>query len=97
MSEHSGQIDAVTREMRAGAEESEAAAAQLEAEGQRITQALAKADALCAYILDHAQAETLSTHIAISFDENDAAMIANMAEAYRAMRVGETSAREQTA
>ena len=90
-------LDEILADMRAGADASDAAAADLEAEGKRITLALSRADALVAYILENAQSEELSTHIEISFEPSAAAMIANMAESYRSARAGETTAEGCTA
>lgn len=66
------------------------AEAAFDAEVTRAQQAFAKADALATYILDNLQSEELSTHVEFSFEPNAAAMIANMAEGYRAARAGET-------
>lgn len=83
-------------EARDAAQEAQCAAADLEAEGRRINEALKRADALAAYIVEHAQAEELSTHVEISFEPHHAAMIANMAEVYRTARAGERPTDAQT-
>lgn len=87
--------DLIDQAKQASTDAAEAGAA-LEAEGRKIQESLKRADALAAFIIEHALSETLSTHVEISFEPHTAAMIASMAEAYRKGR-GEVSSQDATA
>lgn len=79
---------------RIAADEAGQAARELEAEGERIIAALAKADTLAAFIINRAMSVKVEADdaVTIEFDSIDAASIANMALAYQQARAGETVA-----
>lgn len=64
----------------------EAAGLALEAEGRAIIEALKRADALTAFIVERAMSEREGDNILIGFNSMDAASIANMALAYQTAR-----------
>lgn len=66
----------------------EAAGMDLLNEGEAITEALARADALCAFIVESAMVQHVPI-TRIDFDPHAAARIAHMACQYRDARAGE--------
>ena len=86
MTDFEATMKELTTSALSAADEVRKAGDELAAEGEKIRESLKRADALAAYIVEHAQSETLSTHVEISFEPHAAAMIANMADAYRQVR-----------